>query len=398
MAEYLNNYPNIFVHGFTGWGETDGMYKLMHYWGLGNKDLMKHLRQQGIECYSPAQGLYDSLWDRSCKLWAYLFGGTVDFGKVHSEKYGHARYGRTYEHGVLEDLSKTEAHKKINLYGHSFGGPVVKFFADLCARGSEEERAGTDPDDLSPLFAGGHANLIHTVTTLAGVNNGTTLATLQQKAFPVLDPILFGGTGLLGNSHIMKFLDFGNQQYGFNDYYDNITLARPTDPKKLAEGTKTITEHPDDNSTYQMTIEYCKKINEQQETNPHIYYFAQRGSNSIPMPNGKHLVFPSPNLFCTIPGLFVGTMLPKETGGYPVDESWYANDGYVNVPGQSAPFNAPQADGNYDGMTFRPGIWYNMPVVKHDHVFWNGYSGSRREYFETWDRIIAVNRSLPDAD
>lgn len=243
------------------------MYKLMHYWGLGNKDLMKHLRQQGIECYSPAQGPYDSLWDRSCKFWACLFGGTVGFG---------------------------------------------------------------------------------------------------------------------------------NQQYGFNDYYDNITLARPTDPKKLAEVTKTITEHPDYNSTYQMTIEYCKKINEQQETNPHIYYFAQRGSNSIPMPNGKHLAFPSPN--CTIPGLFVGTMLPKETGGYPVDESWYANDGYVNVPGQSAPFNAPQADGNYDGMTFRLGIWYNMPVVKHDHVFWNGYSGSRREYFETWDRIIAVNRSLPDAD
>ena len=56
MAEYLNNYPNVFLHGFTGWGETGGMYKLMHYWGLGSKDLMQRLKNKGIECYSPAQG------------------------------------------------------------------------------------------------------------------------------------------------------------------------------------------------------------------------------------------------------------------------------------------------------------------------------------------------------
>ncbi|MEE1353534.1 MAG: hypothetical protein U0K37_06990 [Acutalibacteraceae bacterium] len=397
MAEYLNNYPNVFLHGFTGWGETDGMYKLMHYWGLGSKDLMQRLKNKGIECYSPAQGPYDSLWDRSCKLWAYLFGGTVDFGKVHSEKYGHARYGKTYEHGVLEDLGKTDAHKKINLYGHSFGGPTVKFFADLCVQGSAEEREGTDPADLSPLFEGGHGNLIHTVTTLAGVNNGTTLATMQQKAFPVLDPILFGGTGLLGNSHFMKFLDFGNQQFGFNAYSEDIKVGKPVNPVKLFKGTKDITEHPMDNSTYEMTIEYCKKINEQQVTDPHIYYFAQRTSNSIALPNGKHLAWPSPNLFCTIPGMFVGQILPKETHGYEIDETWYPNDGYVNVPGQSAPFNAPHEDGHW-GDDFKPGIWYNMPVVKHDHVFWNGYSGSRKEYYETWDRIIATNRSLPDAD
>ena len=152
-----------------------------------------------------------------------------------------------------------------------------------------------------------------------------------------------------------------------------------------------------DNSTYEMTIEYCKKINEQQVTDPHIYYFAQRTSNSIALPNGKHLAWPSPNLFCTIPGMFVGQILPKETHGYEIDETWYPNDGYVNVPGQSAPFNAPHEDGHW-GDDFKPGIWYNMPVVKHDHVFWNGYSGSRKEYYETWDRIIATNRSLPDAD
>ena len=398
MSEYLNNYPNIFVHGFTGWGETDGMYKLMHYWGIGTRDLMARLQEKGIECYSPAQGPYDSLWDRSCKLYAYLFGGTVDYGKGHSERRGHARYGKTYEHGVLEDLGQTEAHKKINLYGHSFGGPVVKFFANMMVQGSKTEQEGTDPDDLSPFFKGGQGHLIHSVTTLAGVNNGTTLATLQQKAFPYLTPILYGGTGLFGSSHVMKFLDFGNQQYGINEYAENIVLGKLPNPVDWFKGTKTISENKLDNAAYEMTIEYCKEVNEGQITDPNIYYFAQRGSNSIALPNGKNISHPSLNPFCAIPGMFVGTRLPEETGGYYVDEEWYRNDGYVNVPGQSAPFNAPYEDGEIGVTDFKPGVWYNMPVVKHDHVFWNGYSGSKKEYFETWDKIIDNNRSLPDGE
>lgn len=81
---------------------------------------MNHLRKLGYEIYLLSCGPVNSAWDRAYIIWAYLFGGTVDFGKAHSEKYHTVRFGHTFEHGVLEDLGKTDAHKKVNLVGHSF--------------------------------------------------------------------------------------------------------------------------------------------------------------------------------------------------------------------------------------------------------------------------------------
>lgn len=176
--DYKNNYPCVFVHGLMGYGEQDFMDVVFPNWGLFNHTFFKHLKEEGIETYHPSLGPINSAWDRVCILWAYLFGGRVDYGKVHSEKYGHARYGKEYP-GVLKDLGQTEAHKKMNLIGHSFGGPTVKTAASLFAFGSEEERNGTPAEELSPLFAGGHGDLLHTVTTLSGVNNARIL--LRQQ-------------------------------------------------------------------------------------------------------------------------------------------------------------------------------------------------------------------------
>ena len=192
----MNKYPTVFVHGYIGWGEGDPIADHLGYWGQGKKNILAHLSSEGYEVHAPALGPYTSTWDRSCELYAYLFGGRVDFGKVHSEKYGHDRYGATYE-GVLKDLGKTEAHKKINLIGHSFGGPTVKVFTELMCRGFQEEIDGTDPEDLSPLFAGGHGDLIHSCTTLSGVNNGTTFDMLSR-------PVLWLATvGVLSNEMLL---------------------------------------------------------------------------------------------------------------------------------------------------------------------------------------------------
>jgi len=171
-----NKYPTVLIHGFFGFGESDMIDKFMHYWGFRpDRNVAKHLVKTGHEVFYPSLGPFNSSWDRSCILYAYLFGGRVDYGKVHSEKYGHARYGRTYP-GVLKDWGKPGNHAKINIVGHSFGGPTVITFANLLTRGNAEEVAGTPADELSPLFKGGQGDLLHTVTTLTGVNNGTTLA------------------------------------------------------------------------------------------------------------------------------------------------------------------------------------------------------------------------------
>ena len=49
----------------------------------------------GIHTVAPSMGPFTSAWDRACEVYAQLVGGTVDYGKAHSEKYGHERYGRT---------------------------------------------------------------------------------------------------------------------------------------------------------------------------------------------------------------------------------------------------------------------------------------------------------------
>ena len=36
------------------------------------------------------------------ELYYYIKGGTVDYGAAHAAKYGHERYGKTYE-GVYKD-------------------------------------------------------------------------------------------------------------------------------------------------------------------------------------------------------------------------------------------------------------------------------------------------------
>ena len=122
MGQYYNNYPLVLLSGWNGWGEHDsidakGQFPYWNFFTSG--DLIAHLEEKGFEVFHPSLGPWNSGWDRACILWAYLFGGRVDYGKVHAEKYGHARYGRTYP-GVLKDLGQEGPHKKINIFGHSF--------------------------------------------------------------------------------------------------------------------------------------------------------------------------------------------------------------------------------------------------------------------------------------
>ena len=44
---------------------------------------------------------FGSNYDRAVELYYYIKGGTVDYG-LHAERYGHERYGKTYE-GVYKD-------------------------------------------------------------------------------------------------------------------------------------------------------------------------------------------------------------------------------------------------------------------------------------------------------
>ncbi|MEE1300490.1 MAG: lipase, partial [Acutalibacteraceae bacterium] len=169
-VEKKNDFPIVLVHGAVGWGEDDLWNKFMRYYGFVRMDIPKMYRMMGIECCSPGLGPYNCIWDRACDLWAQLTGGTTDYGIVHSARYHHDRYGRTYDKPLIKDWGKLDdegKRKKICLIAHSFGAPTIRAFMSILAEGSAEEREATPENELSEFFKGGKADWVHAMTTFA---------------------------------------------------------------------------------------------------------------------------------------------------------------------------------------------------------------------------------------
>ena len=404
-----NNYPTILLHGFMGFGEPDWMNKyLLTYWGFKffwnqKNKVIPYLKKQGYEIYNPALGPWNSAWDRSCILWAYLFGGTVDFGKVHSEKFGHARFGRTYP-GVLKDWGQPGNHEKINIVGHSLGGAFVIAFSYLLMEGSEEERAGTPANELSPLFAGGHGDLINSVTTLAGVNNGTTMASFLMEGgrYEPIGKAICYAMGTIGRMKFMThFWDQGLDHWGITISPEDkdAKWSHIAKPAEYRDGAIAYSKNQQDNVGWEMTLEYCAEANKNYKPNPNTYYFAYIGNASVPTKNGKNRkpVWSKMNFVAWAAGWLTGRAWSDEMSKvypqYPNKSDWVDNDGFVNVIGQKAPFNAPQED-FVPGATLKPGIWYNMPIAEQCHLSWNGGHIPHEQFFSYMDDMFKRNANL----
>ena len=405
MANYVNNYPIILIHGLLGWGEQDGLTKtgVFPYWGWGQRSIDKHIRKKyGTEVFCPSLGPFNSAWDRACIFWAYLFGGTVDFGKVHSEKFGHARYGKTFEHGVLEDLGQTEAHKKINIMGHSFGGPTVKEIQNLFIQGCKEEVEGTPEEELSDLFKGGHGNLLHSVTTLSGVNNGTAFASMfEDKGMTVITTGAIALATMLEKTPAMKMYNFGLQQWGLDTWPEDIKGCQFQAPLSRKDVIKAYDANKGmDAISHEMQIEVIQdEINPSQTMSNDIYYFAHRAYKTHSNGHGGQRPDIFMNPVCLVPGIFTGTWTGPRVEKFHLkgNPDWEKNDGYVNYIGTSAPLNQPHEAGDWQ-TEFKPGIWYNMEPLWGDHVFWNAMSGHTKDIMEFYDQCVETMRSLPDGE
>lgn len=401
-----NKYPTVLVHGFFGFGDGDLMDKAMHYWGFRpDRNLGTFLPKQGYEVYYPRLGPFNSAWDRSCILYAYLFGGRVDFGKVHSEKYGHERYGRFYP-GVLRDWGKPGNHAKINIVGHSFGGPTVIAFSNLLTNGCQEEIDGTPAEELSPLFKGGQGDLLHTVTTLSGVNNGTTLASglLRHHGNTVASYLLMLIMAALGESEAaLKFWDFYMEHWHIMPEPSTVHGNKLTNPRNYYKEMDRFCENYLDAIGNEMKLQARYEINAKTMPNPKTYYFARIANRSEPMK--KH----PENYKCTKDAGIIAKFGGLYTGIYWDDElsaltgmtkaDWMPHDGFVNVKGQMAPFNLPseQSDKLF-GTDYKPGIWYNMPVERKDHMSWVGWKEKKADFYDYYKNLLQMFADLPDAE
>ena len=73
-----------------------------------------------------------SLHDRACQVFYELYGGTVDYGKEHSDFHNHERFGRKFEKGKL---SMWDEDNPITIIGHSLGGCTAWVLQNYLAQG-----------------------------------------------------------------------------------------------------------------------------------------------------------------------------------------------------------------------------------------------------------------------
>ena len=334
--EWNTNYDFVYVHGLSGWGSYNAQYKLMPYWGMFGGNLLKYLEKQGYNCCAASVSPQGSAWDRACELYAQLTGTVTDYGKEHSARCHHSRFGPDFTGNALID--EWSAEKKINLLGHSFGGATVRTLVSLMAVGSEEEKEVTGKSELSPLFEGGKADWIYSVTTLAAPHNGTTAYNTGDS------DVKEAGTGLEQSAG--KLVSAAN---------------RADDDGRIKE----------DYADYDMYIDNALELNKKLVLPENIYYFSIACSSTVRNEDGTYscddtkteILFRSS---AEAMGHFTGTT----KGGFVIDESWQENDGLVNTCSAKAPMYQPGTE--YDAENVQPGVWNIMPVYDGDHMSLQG--------------------------
>ncbi len=357
--------PFVFVHGLFGWGAGEGINSFAPYWGATTGDLMVYLNNIGRESYAASVGPLSSSWDRACELYAQLMGTTVDYGAAHSKKYGHKRFGRTYEKPLFEDWGKGspgDPHHAIHVIGHSLGGNTVRLFAHLLTHGSDVEKAETPDEELSGLFDGGKEDWVKSVTTICSPHNGTTCfeAIKDMHALPLLELVVYSWAGVMGRSPINgKGVDFHMEQYGLS------RIPKQKDAAPLHNALKTIWS-AQDNVVFEFNPDGVRVMNEIIKISPNLYYFSY-STNAVRPLIGDKFYLP---LNVRMPILVATStlMLIKSKTSYSTisDKNIrYANDGLVNTFSALHPYDEPYTD--FDPNNIQPGIWNVMPIMKGDH-------------------------------
>ncbi len=381
----IPSYPVIFVHGLFGWGADEGIDKKIPYWGATTGNLMEFLSAQGVECYAASVGPISSAWDRACELYARLTGSRVDYGKAHSAKWQHNRFGRTYDEPLFEGWS---SEKKIHLIGHSFGGNTVRVLSHLLTYGDAEEQAATPEAELSPLFRGGQGDLIQSITCICAPHNGSVAFHVMKryKMLPLMKAVVYNYVGLAGRSKMQgDFVDFHMEQYGLSDTpgkEDALPMGRAK--RKIKNG--------EDKVEYDLSPEGAKKINDRIDINPYCYSFSIP-FNAVVQGKVRHPKNTDFFFLKATSGLIIADnfLFRKADSNEEV-----MNDGLVEVSSAMHPEDEPYID--FDEACIEKGIWNVFPVHEGDHGTPIGLFADPEETHKFYLDLLTLLKKTEDLD
>ena len=357
-----SNHPYVFVHGMMGWGEDKKFYKGLPYWGMVTGNYPRRMREKGYEVYTPSVSPLGSAWDRACELYANLTGTTVDYGVAHSKEKGHNRFGETFPEAMLPDWTP---ERSIHLLGHSFGGPTMRMFVELLRNGSPEERAATPAGQLSPLFEGGHGDLVKSITSISGPFDGITFPHALPK---LVDGGLTYGipmvASIIGNVGSGRVYDFQMSQWGITAVKEGVRFARNMlNMKAIRHFAKAK-----DNVFADIHIPQAAEINKKLSVPQEQYLFAVTGNGTKKGKNGNWVKAPI-MIFAFAPFAYSLGKFPDQTiAGVNISEGWRQNDGIVPVESGRHPTTEPWVD--WEDVKDKPiqkGIWHALPTVPGDH-------------------------------
>ncbi|KAI8609436.1 Alpha/Beta hydrolase protein [Chytriomyces sp. MP71] len=127
-------------------------------------------------------GPLSSNWERACESFSQLTGSKTDYGVARSVMFGHARFGEDWSgKAMLPDFAAnfqpgSKAFNKINVVGHSMGGPTARTLTHLLTFGSQTEMdaCANTKTVCSPLFwTNKTSSYVNGVLALSGVHQGS---------------------------------------------------------------------------------------------------------------------------------------------------------------------------------------------------------------------------------
>lgn len=398
-----NQYPIVLVHGFGGWGRDEVLG--MPYWGGVSEDFEQILNDNGYETYTATVGPFASNWDRACELYAYIKGGRVDYGKHHSEKHGHSRYGRTYP-GIYPQLGEvnpqTGEMNKIHLVSHSMGGQTVRVFAQLLEKASKEEieavvgknatqeeiKMAVDKNELSALFIGNNS-FVHSVTSISTPHDGTTLTYGVVGIVPYAQQLIglvAAEAGILNRPLYDFKLDQWslkmNEDESYMDYVERVFSSN------IWSDTKDI-------SAWDLSPDGAKELNGWVDAQPNIYYFSwstEETRQGIITDHHYPEIGMSPMLIP--PSIHMGRYTQDEEGKVLIDKRWFQNDGVVNTISMNGPEIGSKdevIEYNKYNKDIPRGKWNHMGIlnsVDHEEIVGIGTIHKKGEWYKEYAQFL----------